>query len=359
MCAYPMFILFVAPECGLHAPRYRLVYKLSGYVDRSQRIFSEVGDKFGDPGERAGHSQMIGAATGANARFLSRYRAVAMVSTLDLANKMFFALNVLSPHVIEGSTNSSVAVSRRRLVRKGRIIYTCGTYLGNRVMVSGGYLSRIFSTTPVKPMQQHMDKVVACVSNLQPFFQAVVNEDWDKAAKIQQAIGDLENEADDIKRDIRLHLPKGIFMPVSRIDLLEMLRIQDTVANRAKDIAGLMLGRNMVIPHEISHQIVEFLNRSVDATHQARTAINELDELFETGFRGAEVELVESMIKKLDTLEKQTDDQQVQLRASLFALEETLNPVQVMFLYKIIDWIGDIADRAQRVGSRLEYLLAR
>jgi uncharacterized protein Yka (UPF0111/DUF47 family) len=30
-----------------------------------------------------------------------------------------------------------------------------------------------------------------------------------------------------------------------------------------------------------------------------------------------------------------------------------------MFLYKIIDWIGDLADRAQQVGSRLELLLAR
>jgi uncharacterized protein Yka (UPF0111/DUF47 family) len=30
-----------------------------------------------------------------------------------------------------------------------------------------------------------------------------------------------------------------------------------------------------------------------------------------------------------------------------------------MFLYRIIDWVGDIADRAERVGNRLEQLLAR
>jgi predicted phosphate transport protein (TIGR00153 family) len=226
-------------------------------------------------------------------------------------------------------------------------------------MATGGYLSKIFSSSPVKPMQHHMERVVACVSKLQPFFDAAVKKNWDQAAEIQQAISGLENEADDIKRDIRLHLPKGIFMPVSRIDLLEMLRIQDMVANKAKDIAGLMLGRKMDIPHEISGEMVEFVNRSVEATRQARTAINELDELFETGFRGTEVELVESMIKRLDAIEKQNDEQQVKLRGSLFVLEETLNPIQVIFLYKIIDWIGEIADLAQRVGSRLEYLLAR
>jgi hypothetical protein len=36
-----------------------------------------------------------------------------------------------------------------------------------------------------------------------------------------------------------------------------------------------------------------------------------------------------------------------------------LNPVDVMFLYHIIDWVGDLADLAERVGARLEILLAR
>ena len=30
-----------------------------------------------------------------------------------------------------------------------------------------------------------------------------------------------------------------------------------------------------------------------------------------------------------------------------------------MFLYQIIDWVGDLADLAERVGARLEILLAR
>jgi predicted phosphate transport protein (TIGR00153 family) len=148
-------------------------------------------------------------------------------------------------------------------------------------------------------------------------------------------------------------------MPVSRVDLLEMLRLQDMVANKAKDIAGLMLGREMEVPASISDDMIEYASRAIEAARQACTAINELDELFESGFRGAEVRLVESMIKRLDEIEKQNDQQQIKLRASLFAIEDDLNPVKVVFLYRIIDWIGDIADLSQRVGSRLEYLLAR
>lgn len=226
-------------------------------------------------------------------------------------------------------------------------------------MPTPSYLTRIFGSSPVRPMQHHMEKVIKCVSELKAFITAANGADWEQAREIQGRIRQYENEADDIKKEIRLNLPKGIFMPFSRVDLLEMLRIQDLVANRAKDIAGLMLGRQMEIPAALAPDIIRFVERSIDAACQAQNAINELDELIETGFRGAEVDLVQSMIKKLDKIETETDAQQVKLRAALFELEDSLEPVKVMFLYQVIDWIGEVADLSQRVGSRLEYLLAR
>jgi predicted phosphate transport protein (TIGR00153 family) len=92
---------------------------------------------------------------------------------------------------------------------------------------------------------------------------------------------------------------------------------------------------------------------------QAQKAINELDELVETGFGGREVKLVESMIKELDSIESDTDKIQVKVRAALFKKEKDLPPVDVMFMYRVIDWIGDLGDLSQRVGSRLELMLAR
>ena len=135
--------------------------------------------------------------------------------------------------------------------------------------------------------------------------------------------------------------------------------MQDKIANKAKDIAGLIIGREMVFPESFGPLLKEFIQRSIDASAQAQKAINELDELVETGFRGKEVQLVESMIKTLDKIESDTDKIQVQVRTELFAIESSLNPVEVMFLYRIIDWIGDLGDLSQRVGSRLELMLAR
>ena len=220
-------------------------------------------------------------------------------------------------------------------------------------------ISNMFGTSPVRPLQKHMESVQACITQLTPFFDAVLAEDWDEARKQQAEIARLENAADDLKRALRLNMPNSLFMPVSRRDLLEVLTMQDKIANKAKDIAGLITGREMSFPDNFGSLLKDFIERSIDASAQAQKAINELDELVETGFRGNEVQLVVAMIQKLDEIESDTDTIQVKIRTALFAIEDDLKPVEVMFLYRIIDWIGDLADLAQRVGSRLELMLAR
>lgn len=217
----------------------------------------------------------------------------------------------------------------------------------------------LFGRSPVRPLQEHMAKVSECVRVLEPFFEAVVAGDENRMRELQEKIARLENEADDLKHDLRLHLPRTLFMPVERRDLLEVLTMQDNIANRAKDLAGLVRGRKMSIPDVISSQYLEFVRRSIDACTQAEKTVNELDELVETGFSGTEVETVQKLISELDRVEKDTDQIQVDIRARLFEIERDLPPVDVMFLYRLIDWTGDIGDFSQRVGSRLQLLLAK
>jgi len=217
----------------------------------------------------------------------------------------------------------------------------------------------LFGRSPIGPMQKHFAKAHECAANLVPFFDAVMAEDWTKVQQVQQVMAQLEGDADKLKKSVRAHLPKSLFLPVPRSDLLELLSVQDKVANRAKDIAGLMLGREMAIPLSLQPLMRAFVQRTVDASAQALKAMNELDELLESGFGGREAALVESMVLELEAIEADTDAMQIDVRRALFKLEKELAPVDVMFLYQIIEWIGDVADRAERVGNRLEQLLAR
>jgi hypothetical protein len=219
--------------------------------------------------------------------------------------------------------------------------------------------SSMFGQSPIKPIQEHMQTAHQCTEKLSEFVDAVLAEDLNKAATIQQEIAKLENQADHMKKQVRLNLPKSLFMPVPRTDLLELISMQDKVANISKDIAGIMTGRNMLIPEPLREIFKEYVDVAVATSAQALKAILEMDELLETGFRGREVALVESLIEELDSLEHANDKLQVKIRAKLFTLEKDLPPVDVMFLYKVIDWVGELADRAQKTGSRLQLLIAR
>ena len=222
----------------------------------------------------------------------------------------------------------------------------------------GNYITKIFGASPVGPIQDHMDTCYQCAKELISFFEHVVNADWDRVSASRARIVELEHEADDLKKQLRAQLPKSLFMPVPRQDLLELLLVQDRIANRARDVSGLVFGRQMMIPETIQRDFLAFVSRNVDAAKKARRSIRELDELYETGFRGAEAELVESLVDELDQIEDDTDVMQARIRTELFDIEKDLPPVDVMFLYRVIELTGDIGDMAERIGRRLEVLLS-
>ena len=98
--------------------------------------------------------------------------------------------------------------------------------------------SRLFDRSPILPIQKHMQTCTACAESLIDYLDAVLAEDWAAVESQAAAIAQLEDEADEIKRQIRLSLPRSLFMPMSRNDLLELVQNQDTIANVAKDIVG-------------------------------------------------------------------------------------------------------------------------
>jgi uncharacterized protein len=217
----------------------------------------------------------------------------------------------------------------------------------------------LFAKSPLKPLYEHISKVHECCCLLPDFFECVFSDNWEKAKQFQQKISHLEKEADLIKRNIRINLPNSLFMPVDRTDLLELLTQQDKIANRSKDIAGLMLGRQLHIPKEVKDEFMRYIKRCLDATELATKVIHELEDLLETGFRGKERNVVESMVKDLDLIEYDTDQIQIVLRRQLYLRESEFNPIDAIFLYKVLDKIGDLADQAERVGSRLELMISK
>jgi len=226
-------------------------------------------------------------------------------------------------------------------------------------MAGSNPLSSLFGRSPIGPIQEHMQVAYEAAEHLPELVQATADGNWDRAKEIFKAIGAAEREADKIKRNVRRHLPNSLFMPVPRSDLLTLVSFQDTVANTAQDFASIVMGRDMQFPEKIMPAVMELTETSVACCGQALAAIQLLDNLLEVGFSGREVKRVEAMIKELDKLENRTDKQQFNLRRKLFKLEPELPPVDVMFYYRATALLGTLADCAEKVGDRLQVLLAK
>jgi len=194
---------------------------------------------------------------------------------------------------------------------------------------------------------------------LPELIRAASAEDWDQASAVQKEIKAAEKAADKMKRSIRRRLPKSLFLPVPRADLLTLVNIQDHVANTAKDIASLIMWRKMRFPESLQEDLHTYAETCSATSHQALKAIQELDELLEVGFSGLEVKRVEDMLKDLDKLERETDKQSLGLRSRLIKLEKDLPPVDVMFYYRLLAALSTVADHAEDVGDRLQILMAK
>jgi predicted phosphate transport protein (TIGR00153 family) len=219
--------------------------------------------------------------------------------------------------------------------------------------------ANLFGQSPFKALQRHMRVVLECMREIPPLFEALAAGEQDRVRALKDKIFEVEAEADTIKNELRSHLPKSLFMPVDRRDLLEVLQMQDSIADTAQDIAGLLVERPMELPDFLKDPFLALARRCVDACEQSGKIIEELDELLAMGFRGREATRVEEMVEELNRIEDETDQLGLELTHRLFEHEDEIKPVSVMMWYQLIQWVGDLADFAEKVGDRLRLLIAR
>ncbi len=101
-------------------------------------------------------------------------------------------------------------------------------------------ITKVFGRSPFVPLQMHMEKVAECVDKIPEIIDAYQHQEKGKVKSLTKKISRLEHAADLIKHEIRNNLPRGIFMPVDRANLLRILKVQDSIANRAENLAILL-----------------------------------------------------------------------------------------------------------------------
>ena len=213
--------------------------------------------------------------------------------------------------------------------------------------------------SPFRQVQEHMRIVSQCIAEIPPLFDALINKDREEIKAVADKIGNLESQADKLKYDFRLHMPKPLLLAVDRRDILELIHEQDSIADVAERICGILTVREMEVPEAIKTLLLELIQQTMDICSRAAEIVETLDELLAVGFVGKQSDIVTERVASVKRSEHNIDELLVKFNRTLFSIEDQLKPVSVMLWYQLSDLIGEISNRAENVGDRLMLFISK
>lgn len=222
-----------------------------------------------------------------------------------------------------------------------------------------GSIFNLFGRSPFALLGAHMLKVSEAVHLLPALFASLENHDYEAMNQIANQIGELEDQADRVKEDIRNHLPKSLFLPIDHTLLLEILMTQDKIADGVGDVAVLITIKRIEFCSSFVAEFKEFLIKNIQTFDAALLIIKEMHELLESSFGGIEAEKVSQMIKDVSMKENEVDMVQRGLLKKLFNVENEM-PYTTFYLWqKICEEIAAISDFSEKLALRIRLTLEK
>lgn len=218
-------------------------------------------------------------------------------------------------------------------------------------------MARIFGRSPFVPLQLHLDKVADCVEAVIALLDRIGSGDVENLDEAARSISLLEHKADLVKNDIRNNLPRGLFMAIDRGQLLEMLSLQDSIADQAEDIGILMSLRPAKMLEQIREPFKKYTEGNMDAFLKARDVMRELDAVIESGFGGTEASRVDQMVDAVAQAEHEADIMQRDLMKQVLEHENELSTGDFFVWMRLIHEVAGISNLSEKLANRVRMLL--
>lgn len=220
-------------------------------------------------------------------------------------------------------------------------------------------IEKLFGKSPFGPLVEHTRRVHATVEKVRPFLEAYLAGEWDRCEALHDEVSKLEHEADKQKNQIRDELPKSVFLPVDRSDVLGYLMQQDAIADAAEDLTVLLTLRDVETPPELGEMILEFADQVIRTSELLLEAGLALTDLVEASFGGPEVDRVLKMVADVNDQEWEADKREREVTRTLLSYENGMDPIDLLLWMRALDVLGAIANHAENTGDLLRMMLVR
>jgi predicted phosphate transport protein (TIGR00153 family) len=220
-------------------------------------------------------------------------------------------------------------------------------------------INKVFGRSPFDDLLKHTKKVHECVQEVQPLLEACIREDYQEIHRLQDEVSKLEYEADILKHEIREHLPSQYLMPVEKADLDRFLHSMDDLADLAQDFAVVLLLRRTRIHQDLVQEFREFVEQVLKVAGLLMTAAEDIKNLVEASFKGAQARLILERVSGLNTEEWHADRMQRKIGQHIYQLESQLDPITISFYEKMLIVLSGIANASENTGDILRQMIVK
>ncbi len=220
-------------------------------------------------------------------------------------------------------------------------------------------IADVLPDSPYGMLMTHFDRVLEAVDKLKEMMELYLKGEFTHASELSIEVSKLEHEADEIKQHMRHALPRMLFMPVSRQDMLDLLTSNERIADTAQDVAQILDLRQTKVPESLHPVIKGYLGNVVDSVHALKDMMVHLGTLFESSFAKTEAREIIELGQHVHEHEYKADVTNKQAAKAVYALEGQESPMALFHMLRFLNQLDSVADNAENSALRMVVIVAK
>lgn len=221
------------------------------------------------------------------------------------------------------------------------------------------FIGKMFpKKSPVELLREHAQTTKKASEFILPTLEAFLSENTEALSTISKRVDQLERNADDLKVQIRESYSKLKFVYFDRVDVLTILQQEDAVIDAIDDFAKYVMLNTLEksLDEKLTNLLFQLAGEASQAIDVMFKSVEGLILVVESSFSPKSLQDEEKEVLEVEDLEASTDKTSIEIGKRLFSMKNSIHPVDLFFLEKVVRLLARIADHAENVVERIRMI---
>ncbi len=214
-----------------------------------------------------------------------------------------------------------------------------------------------YAPLPLDGFLEHAEKVKECAWAFQQAIECFFSKRCERFGEYLQEVNRLENEADEIKINIRRIISKRTRMQVDKFQLFMYIQEQDKVLDCVEHcLSWLSYRPETDLPPDLCKGIFQLVDAVITPIEELSAMVREARAYFDT-FSERQQRVVKEIIRNLHACEHEADRLEDMVKYNVFT--RVSDPVVILHMIGLAERIGEIANHAENTGDMMRAIIER